>query len=455
MPLHLGRSLPNRYSPLLPLLILFLGISGFASGAASTALAGSERRGEKLRELKDEVQTLRVELDFLNQKVTDSRKGIRSLETKIETQQNKVMDLENQVLALASQTIQVTGQIEVQQAEVIRCQQNYQDVIDRFRRKLVQLHKIKQGSLLTSVLAAGDVNTFLSRYQMMRHLLLQDRSILEEIKRVRLELENAGGQLRRKQEELAQLSLTASKSRENMLWESSSLAAMLKTLVMERKILVHRQSSVQGELSGIEKEIAAIEKARTIDPVKFERELEVETVTPQIRVTTRPVERSTPPPVRRPTLPPNEPIPAAREPVPPKPSVAATVQKDSGEIPAGKTRFIWPLAQFKPPLASRESSAESIAIPPDGTADVMAMATGKVLFKGPMGSLGHVVILGHRHNFTTVYGRLHNIWVGLGQVVQQGEVLGKLIDPNDSLLHIEVRLAGKLQDPRKYLPEAK
>ena len=98
------------------------------------------------------------------------------------------------------------------------------------------------------------------------------------------------------------------------------------------------------------------------------------------------------------------------------------------------------------------SEVRAIEIPIQKPTEVRALAEGKVQFKGPLGRFGNVIILGHRKGFSSVYGNLDEIWVGLHQIVAAGEELGKIIGARNTYLHFEIRFGGKNRDPLAYLP---
>ena len=116
--------------------------------------------------------------------------------------------------------------------------------------------------------------------------------------------------------------------------------------------------------------------------------------------------------------------------------------------------FRWPLKNirnFVPKVD--EPSPSSLDLPVSQESEVLAIDDGKVMFKGPMGHFGNMVILGHRRGYTSVYGRLSDIWVGMGQIVNQGEPIGKIEPKSDGGLHFEIRFGGKNKNPLTLLPK--
>lgn len=95
---------------------------------------------------------------------------------------------------------------------------------------------------------------------------------------------------------------------------------------------------------------------------------------------------------------------------------------------------------------------------------VIAHSKGKVVFvqtgfkneKGSTGnrSYGNCVKIEHRDGYTTLYAHLSEVYVKKGQIVKQGQVIGKMGDSGNAYgvhLHFELRKGDKRIDPTPYL----
>lgn len=84
---------------------------------------------------------------------------------------------------------------------------------------------------------------------------------------------------------------------------------------------------------------------------------------------------------------------------------------------------------------------------------VQAANAGKVLFAGPLGIYGNVVILDHGLGLATLYGHLSEITVGKGQGVGAGEVLGRTGETGlagGDHLHFAVLIHGVYTTPMEW-----
>ena len=76
------------------------------------------------------------------------------------------------------------------------------------------------------------------------------------------------------------------------------------------------------------------------------------------------------------------------------------------------------------------------------------------MFAGRTGGLGKTIRVSHDFGFTTVYGHLNEIEVGLGDRVHRGDRIGTVGNTGRSTashLHYEVHEDGKAKDPLYFI----
>lgn len=86
--------------------------------------------------------------------------------------------------------------------------------------------------------------------------------------------------------------------------------------------------------------------------------------------------------------------------------------------------------------------------------EIKASGDGKVVYSGAsLSGFGNMVIVKHNDRVVTVYALNRKVLVKEGQLVKAGEVIGEMGSnkQGDVLLHFEVRVDGKPQDPLLYL----
>ncbi|SKA72225.1 Peptidase family M23 [Paucidesulfovibrio gracilis DSM 16080] len=94
-------------------------------------------------------------------------------------------------------------------------------------------------------------------------------------------------------------------------------------------------------------------------------------------------------------------------------------------------------------------------VPPGGRGTpIHAPANGVVVFAGRDGGYGLSLLIRHKNNITTRYGHLKAMAVKRGQKVRRDDVIAYVGNTGRSTgphLHYEVLLAGKPQNPRRYI----
>lgn len=83
-----------------------------------------------------------------------------------------------------------------------------------------------------------------------------------------------------------------------------------------------------------------------------------------------------------------------------------------------------------------------------------ASKSGIVIFTGPSGGYGNLVILRHANDMETRYGHLGKILIKKGTVVRPGQILGLIGNTGRTTgnhLHFEIRKKRRALDPLKWL----
>lgn len=116
----------------------------------------------------------------------------------------------------------------------------------------------------------------------------------------------------------------------------------------------------------------------------------------------------------------------------------------------GHTRISSPFGNRMHPILRSNRFHAGIDIPaPTGT-NIIAAATGRVVFAGTQGGYGRTVIIDHGGGIMTLYAHNSQLLVKEGDKVTQGNVIARVGSTGMSTgphLHFEVRERGKYVDP--------
>ena len=85
---------------------------------------------------------------------------------------------------------------------------------------------------------------------------------------------------------------------------------------------------------------------------------------------------------------------------------------------------------------------------------VYASKTGRVVYAARKSGYGKTVVIQHEDDFSTAYGHLSRIYVSVGSIIRQGQVIGLSGNTGMSTgphLHFEIRYKGKSENPARHL----
>ncbi|MBQ3643870.1 MAG: peptidoglycan DD-metalloendopeptidase family protein [Candidatus Riflebacteria bacterium] len=390
--------------------------------------------------LQNEIEAIDIQLKYLKIKVDDQKRKSQNIEKRIKDKKQEIKNLSSQIEQLNKNQNEASEQIKKLERDNAESRKQLKELLARFRNRLVQLHKIRQGTLVSSVLFAKDLNAFLNRYQMVKYLLESDKSIIEELKAKDEKIKRISAVLNEKNMALEASKEEMKEKQKKLAKEQSSLNAMLNSVLMEKKVFLQKEKTLSTSRKQLEKQIE--EATKIVAKPEFEKELGITADSVAVSNDSRSAIS----------------VPAA----PAKEQKVVSKQEnneviaDSAPEAAKVMGFIWPIAKElrEQVIEKGEENSSAIFIKPAADAEIVASAKGKVLYKGFLSGLGDVVILGHKRGFSTVYARLDNVWVGLNEVVDKGTVIGKVDGGGiNGMLHFEIRFGGKKMPPLQYLPQ--
>ena len=157
-----------------------------------------------------------------------------------------------------------------------------------------------------------------------------------------------------------------------------------------------------------------------------------------------------------------------------KSNLAAEMQAVSDQIAAdlarvvdtpsyGNGRFIYPVGKVPissgfgyrtDPITGEQAFHSGVDFATPCGTPIRAGGAGQVLSAGPNGGYGNATIINHGAGLATLYGHQSSIVVSVGQVVEQGELIGYVGSTGKSTgchLHFEVRVNGNPVNPLGYL----
>ena len=113
-----------------------------------------------------------------------------------------------------------------------------------------------------------------------------------------------------------------------------------------------------------------------------------------------------------------------------------------------------PYGKRKHPVTGKFRMHHGIDLAGTWQENVSVSADGTVVFAGYHGSFGKVIRIKHNYGIMTTYGHLAKINVRRGDLVNEGQVIGKMGKTgrvNGAHLHYEISVNGKSQNPAIFI----
>ena len=288
-----------------------------------------------------------------------------------------------------------------------------------------------QISYLDVLFGAQDFGDFLTRMDLLKRVMTRDAELVAEVLQYRNEIVEVGKQLeadKRIQEELA----AKAEAAKDVQLEKVAKQQALIDLMQNDKDVYDRQ---YDEMIASSKEVE-----RLIQESKYRAEAEAEA---QRRQAEMEAQRQ-----------------AAAE-----AGNVTLVEGDDGDnyvMPAGGGSMIWPISgpitsEFgwrTHPIFGNARFHSGLDIGGDYGLPIHAAQSGVVIEAGWIGGYGNTVMIEHGGGIVTLYGHNESLAVGVGQHVNQGDVIAYCGSTGNSTgphCHFEVRVGGEPVSPWDYL----
>ena len=382
------------------LVLLALPIAAHAQGTPD--LDESRRRLEEIRAERDRLEQQQRRLQG---QVHDVNDELSNLERQRESTHRIVNEIERQIGGLASQ-------LDRSSAELILAQDNLAERRAVLERRLVDIYKRGPLHTFQVLLAAEGFGDLLSRYKYLYLTSQQDRSLVDDVEKLRNRVVtqrnnilNVRGELDRRRDERE-----AEFSRYSAL--ASERARKLQTLQRSARRTERRLTELQKDEARLNGLLASLERARRDELARG--------------------------------------------------ALRGTVTTPGSITTADLGKLDWPVEGGIVYRFGRDTLPSGGIIRWNGVGiaaavgtSVKAVEAGTVRLVGQFGTYGLTVVIEHGNGYYSVYSHLESAAVKLGAAVSKGGTIGKVGGENSDYgphLHFEIRGENQIAlDPATWL----
>ncbi|ADU50330.1 Peptidase M23 [Thermaerobacter marianensis DSM 12885] len=392
---------------------LIAGVAGPAPVSAGSASSISELRqkineaNETLRQLEQEQAEAQRRLKALKEDEASIAERVRILEEQIRATRIKLAELTEQVR-------EAEARVAAKQQEIDEATRQLEQREDYVARRIRAIQENGTVGVLEVLFEANSFSDFLTRLDLLSQILRHDLDVMAQVKAERERLVAEKQQLEAERQRLVALKAQVERQQQQLNATVASHRDELAKLAEQRR-------KIEEQLAALEADSKEVERLLKNLQADLKRRLAELNRTPR----------------------------------------------------QGGGRFLWPLpgeytitSGFSParrhPIYGTVRPHTGIDIDGQGPPDpdpstwdeVVAADDGIVVASQYMSGYGNAIIIAHDETFSTLYAHLSRRYVGPGDVVRRGQVIGMVGTTGASTgthLHFEVRINGQPVDPMPYL----
>ncbi|RPF48113.1 murein DD-endopeptidase MepM/ murein hydrolase activator NlpD [Hydrogenoanaerobacterium saccharovorans] len=351
----------------------------------------------RISALKKEQAAIQADIDKTKNDKTKKEKEKKQLQNQVYLAQQEIELLTSRIYTLEGNIDQKEKEIKDKQAEIDK---NY----EAFKQRMRAMYINDDATTLGVVLGADSYSDFLTRTEMLERTSTHDKKMIDELLAAKRAIEDALAEIQKNKAQVE-----ADKS--DMSTQKANLAVKVQEVAKQ-----------EMQLADLQKEFEA-KKAQ-----KMQEEKEVQAEIQRIYAENASI----------------------------------------GDYVGGD--FLWPVSGYRTitsrfgwrfggsdyhtgiDIAGRSSSGKAIFQQP-----IRAANAGKVIYASnsytPGRGYGRYVIIDHGGGMSTLYGHQNNVYVSVGDMVEQGETIGEVGTTGWSTgphLHFEIRKNGTAVNPAGY-----
>lgn len=371
-----------------------------------------ESTKKKIRDTKKTRDSELAKLEDINRNLNDVQATIRQLRADIAVKESNIIELEKQVAA---------------------SQAAYDEQMKAFDKRLVEIYKHGDVKLVDIVFGSESLNDMLTRYQYWQYITENDKKVLNEIAKVKTQLENSQNALVSERN-----ALTVSKNAEEnqsaiLSSQQAEKNALVKDLEADEAKMSEMMTAMSNSVGEINAEIDRLlaEEAARQAAIKAQQEAAAKAA-------------------------------AQGGGAPSNGTVEASVQNNFA--PAAGAGMVFPApASYgvtspygyrNGPFAGPGEFHYGVDLGAASGSPAVAAQSGTVLIATYHWSYGNYMVVDHGNGLSTLYAHLSGFAASVGTQVSAGQQIGYIGSTGMSTgshLHFEVRVNGQIVNPHGYI----
>ena len=353
-------------------------------------------RANELQDKQAQLDALRRQIEAQRQLVGSARKKEKGIVSEISRLEREINQTEREIAALKSQVSVVSRRIEVTQGEITEAEAHLAERTEALGNRLVLIYEVGDISYLEVLLSATDFADFLTRWELLKEIVGQDRELISSISEERRQLQEKKKLLEANEQALQEAQQAKQAKEKQLQVKADQREAALKEAQKDRK------SYEQG--------LKALEQASA-----------------EIEAMIRRMQQGN--------------------------SAYMGTGKFTWPTP-GYTIINSSYGMRYHPIVKQNKLHTGIDIKAPKGAKIVAVDDGTVIYSGYNSAYGNMTIINHGGGISTLYAHQSKFETSEGAVVKKGQTIGRVGSTGWSTgphLHFEVRKNGTPVKPNSYL----
>ncbi|MGL4913156.1 MAG: murein hydrolase activator EnvC family protein [Romboutsia sp.] len=333
----------------------------------------------------------------IDEKLTENRQEQTTLEGKIKELDSKIAGIEKNINNTNDKITKLDSEIETTKSEIENLENKIKKNEKDLGKRLKAINNNYSIGYMKVILSSTSVSDFFNNVYIVREVVEQDKEILKELDKNKLEIEKKESDLNNKKQEQEDLKLVLEQDNNIVQGDKSELEALKRELETE-------ENGLEEELERLAAESAAKQAAE--NGMNSGDDLS-----------------------------------------------GVIISSGSWPVP-GYSRVSSPYGYRLHPVLNVQKMHTGVDIPaPTGT-PVMAVDSGTITYSGVQGSYGNTIMIQHDDGKVSLYAHNSVLVASVGQRVEKGQVVSKIGSTGRSTgphLHFEIRINGKHTNPLPYI----
>ncbi len=407
---------------------------------------------KSISQLQKEQKDLKRQSDKTQNSLDGTQKEKSDVLIEVERLDNELMEVQREINSLNEKLEETKETLAKTQEDLKKANADKESQIDIFKERMRIIYENGTEGYFEIIFESEDFSDFLRRTEYADKIIEYDQNIIAQYeateKRIAQDIEN----IKVKKEEVERLSAEEKEKKDVLDRRIEEKQELVKKLSEDEKLYLQQLQDLKDadeEIAVlIRKEQARLQAQKKAAAEKAEREKKAREAEAKAKTSNNNSSASNNNTSNNtnnnsPSSKPSNPVSSSNN-----GKMAYPVPASSGSAPNA------PYGKRTNPISGKEEVHTGLDLKATMNADVVAAASGTVIFAGTKGGYGNTVIVDHGDGTSTLYGHNSSLTVNVGDEVSRGQVIAKAGTTGYSTgvhLHFEVRKNGMAVDPTPYL----